>query len=135
MISLALASYSPQDNPDRMFLTATFSGNYGVNGGVGDTLNLTPVQQGSNPNGVTDPKGIYGLSINGLPDVPPGNFSESLAGGTVQPALGATLATCVLRCFAANGNELAQGAAYPPPANFLAGQVTLEILMPTRTQS
>jgi hypothetical protein len=133
MISAALQAYSPQNNPDRMFLALSFSGNYGAGGGAGDTLNITPYQSSGNTTGFTDPKNIFAKSIAVNPDVPPGVFAENLVGGYVQAYLGATPETAVLRCFNANGTELTQGAAYP--AGFLAGLVILEVLLPERTYS
>lgn len=132
-IQLQLVGHSPQNNPDRLFFQATFSGDYGVAGGTGDTLNLAPYASGSNPTGFTDPQLDYGEGLNALPKIPPSSFAENLVGGYTEAYLGATLETCILRCFAAGGVELTQGAAYP--ANYLAGKVFLEVLIPVRIAS
>lgn len=129
MITAVLKAYSPQDNPDRAFFALTFSGTYGAAAGTGDTLNLAPISS-ANPGGFTDPNSLYSKSMAINPEVPPGSFSEQLLGGCLQAYLGATPAAMVARCFAANGNELAQNVAYP--AAFLNGQVILEVLLPER---
>ena len=131
MITLQLVGANPVSNPDRFVFQATFSGTYGANGGVGDALNLTPFQSSSNTTGFTDPYELLGEELVANPAVPPGVFAEQLAGGYVQAYLGSSLNNAYLRCYAANGTELTQGAAYP--ANFLSGQAVLEILLPLRT--
>jgi hypothetical protein len=101
---------------------------YGVLG-VGDFLNLAPVQPGSNPNGITDPQ----IAYNTIIAEPPGDigvFNENLGGSYVQPNVNAvpTLQNAALRMFEPNGTEKASNAAYT--AAELAGSVILMILLP-----
>lgn len=128
MILLKYKSEMQYSNTKALLFQATFVGNYGVLG-VGDFLNLAPVQAGSNPNGITDPQ----IAYNTIIAEPPGDigvFNENLGGSYVQPNVNAvpTLQNAALRMFEPNGTEKASNAAYT--AAELAGSVILMILLP-----
>lgn len=128
MILLKYKSEMQYSNTKALLFQATFVGNYGVLG-VGDFLNLAPVQPGSNPNGITDPQ----IAYNTIIAEPPGDigvFNENLGGSYVQPNVNAvpTLQNAALRMFEPNGTEKASNAAYT--AAELAGSVILMILLP-----
>src|ERR1700761_7589972 len=93
-VALKVLGVSPSNNPDRISLLATLSGNYGTNG-TGDPLNLAPYDQTNNPGGFTNPTGIP------LPELPvgleqaPSLIGQDIAGYQTQvhpqaPTAGAT---------------------------------------------
>lgn len=128
MINLAYAGELEFNNTKGLLFTATFVGNYGVNG-AGDLLNLAPYELSSNPGGITDPA----LAYNNIIAQPPskvGVFSESLGGSYVQPKKAAvpSLTNWGLQMYEPGGTEKATNAAYT--AAELAGSVTLLILLP-----
>lgn len=141
-VALQQVDQSPADNPDEITLLATFSGDYGLAGNVGDLLNLTPYSANNNPTGYTDPNnlGVIGPSTPLLQ--PPAVASENLGGyyTQIQPgevaqpvngvAGGISLTTSSIRVFAPGGNELNQATAYPN--SVLNGQVTLKVTLPHR---
>lgn len=130
MISLKQVRQSPPSNPDRIFVQATFSGNYGAPAGAGDALNLLPYQAGVNPGGITDPNnlGFIGPNGPGPLDVPPGIFSENLGGYYIEITPGTTLQNTMVRVYNPGGAELVQNAAYPGAVT--GGSAVFEILLP-----
>lgn len=142
MIQLQQIAQSPADNPDEVTFKATFVGNYGLVGGVGDLLNLTPYNQTSNPTGYTDPNNLGCIGPSTPLLEPPAVVSENLGGYycQIQPgavpapvqgvAGGISLTGVAVRVYAPGGNEVNQAAAYA--ASVLAGQITIKVKIPPR---
>jgi hypothetical protein len=127
-VALAYNGEAQYANTKIIFLKATFTGNYGVNG-TGDLLNLAPEELTANPNGISDPKLAYNLILAQPPDFI-GVMSENLGGSYVQvkPNAVPTLQNFGLQMFEPGGAEKATNAAYT--ATELAGSVILAIPVP-----
>jgi hypothetical protein len=126
-VQLTYVGEIEHDNAKGLLFQAAFTGNYGVNG-VGDLLNLAPVELGVNPGGILDPKAKYNL-ILGAPPETIGVFSENIGGSycQIKPNAVPTLFNYGLQMFEPGGAEKATGAAYT--AAELAGNVQLVVMI------
>lgn len=128
MIQATYAGEVEYNNTKGLMFKLTFSGNYGGKG-VGDLINLAPVQSGSNPTGVLDPNNAYNLIL----DQPPKNFGvlNTLLGGSyvgLNPNANPTLKNLGVLMYEPGGAEKDTGAAYT--AAELAGSVLMVAFVP-----
>lgn len=131
MINLAFQGTKEHNNGKALLFLMTFVGVYGANS-VGDLLNLLPVEPGTNPNGITDPKGGYDQPLAQVPSIAPDVNHEEFSGYycQVQPNANPTLQNYGIRVYAPGGAELATGAAYP--AAMTGGSAMLEVELPNQ---
>lgn len=131
MVIAAFLGSMEHNNAKILLFKLTFTGNYGVNG-VGDLVNLAPYEQGSNPNGVTDPSGSYDQILSQPPTIPPGVFTDNLGGSWTNPNPNAapTLYNLGIRMFEPGGAEKATNAAYT--AAELAGYTIIQVAVPAQ---
>jgi hypothetical protein len=131
MINLAFKGTKEHNNGKALLFLMTFSGDYGVNG-VGDLLDLLPVEPGVNPNGITDPNGTYDQPLAQVPSIAPDVNHEELGGYycQIQPNAAPSLQNFGVRVYAPGGGELATGAGYP--AAVTGGSAMLEIELPNQ---
>jgi hypothetical protein len=122
-VQLAYAGEGEYNNTKALFFTATFKGNYGVNG-TGDLINLEPSQNNGADGGVTDPSLAYNLILTQPPKIM-GVINEAIGGSYVAVNIPAkpTLTNIGLIMYEPGGTEKATNAAYT--AAELAGNVTL----------
>lgn len=129
MVQATYAGEAEYNNTKGILVSLKFTGTYGVNG-VGDLLNLAPVESG-NPTGVLDPTSSY----NSILTQAPGNigvFVEDLGGSYIQLTKNAapTLFNLGVRMYEPGGGEKATNAAYT--AAELAGLAKLLIFLPNQ---
>lgn len=141
-LQATLVGVSPADNPDRLQVLVTFSGNYGVNG-VGDQLNLAPYDAGNNAGGMKNPSDYPLPSLPVGLEIAPQIEAENIGGYYVQPnplvapgvANGVAGSISMktgffLRQFAPGGAELASNAAYNAAVIAAGAGVLLEVILP-----
>lgn len=110
-LACKLLRNSPDDNPDRVLIQVTASGNYVT---TGDTLDLTLL---TDPNG----QGIIGPNavLTILPEV-----RTRCQGYYAEFVMGTTLKNNKLQCFAPGGAEVGAGAY---PAQISGGTIVVQL--------
>jgi hypothetical protein len=121
MAKLTLLAISSKVNPERMLVKVTPAANYVQ--GTADLFDMTQI---------ADPSNIGLIPMNAVPILTPSPYNENLGGNYTAIVRGTTLSNYGIRYYAAGGTEVATGAM---PAAILAGELTLDILVPTDQQS